>query len=198
LNCTLSALAGCVSSTKLVTSWSEPDYTGEPFQRVLVVAHISDELQRRSYEQHFVQQISNERITGIAGHSLMPNTGDFDEESELRAAVRESGADAVLLAKLVGVEQKERYVPPRMDYVPSYGYGYGFYDYYGMSYRSVYRPGYTTVDTVVRLETTVFATDTEKMVWAGATESFNPSSAQKVITENADLIIASMKKARLL
>ena len=121
-----------------------------------------------------------------------------EDATELRAAVQQSSSDAVLLAKLVSVDKQKQYVPPRVDYVPSFGYGHGFYDYYGMSYQTVYRPGYTTVDTIVELETTVFATDTEQMVWAGATESFNPGSAQKVVTENADLIIASMEKAGLL
>ncbi|MEA3232408.1 MAG: hypothetical protein U9Q05_11705 [Thermodesulfobacteriota bacterium] len=89
-------------------------------------------------------------------------------------------------------------MPSSFTYAPRYGYGYGYYGYYGRTYDTIYQPGYTTEDTIVKLETTVFDVESEKMVWAGGTRSFNPSSAEKVITENANLILSSMKKAGLL
>jgi hypothetical protein len=63
--------------------------------------------------------------------------------------------------------------------MPSFGYGYGYYGYYGRAYDTIYTPGYITEDTIVKLETTVYDSKTEKMVWAGGTRSFNPSSAKK-------------------
>lgn len=190
-------LAGC-TSTKLVGSWSEANYTNGPLQKILVLAVMKSDMQRRMYEDEFVRKLEDAGVTGITGYSLMPDREDYDNQEEIRAAVSKTGADAALLATLKGVDKQERYVPPRVEYVPSFGYGYGFYDYYGMSHRAVYSPGYTTIDTIVKLETTVFATDSEKMVWAGATESFNPSSAEKVVQENANIIIKDMKKAELL
>lgn len=190
-------LTGC-TSTKLVGSWNETDFTARPFTKVLVLGIMKSDMQRRMYEDEFVQKLTETGVEGIAGYTLMPDREDYDNQEEIRAAVSKTGADAALLATLIGVEKQERYVPPRVDYAPSYGYGRGFYDYYGMSHRAVYSPGYTTIDTVVKLETTVFATTSEKMVWAGATESFNPSSAEKVIRENAAIIITNMKKAELL
>ncbi|MEA3291732.1 MAG: hypothetical protein U9Q71_05435, partial [Pseudomonadota bacterium] len=162
---TLIWLAGCASSTKLVNSWNDPAFSGADYKRILVLGVMDDDLQRRAYEDAFVERISGkDGVVGIAGYTLMPDPDSYDEEHEVRAAVEQAGADAALLATLVGVKQQERYVPPRVDYMPSYGMGYGFYDYYGMSYQSVYRPGYMTTDTVVKLETTVFDTASEKMV----------------------------------
>ena len=67
--------------------------------------------------------------------------------------------------------------------------------YYGMRHTTVYRPAYTVTDTIVSLETKLFAADTEKMSWAGNTESFNPSSAPSVIGELAKIVITDMKKS---
>lgn len=189
---------GCVTSTKLVTSWTDPAFQQPPFQRILVVAVMDTDLNRRAYEQRFAERITRGTVTGIAGHTLMPDEVAADDETALRDAVTRAGADGVLLTRLIEIKEQERYVPPSVDYVPGFGYGFGYYDYYGMAYQSVYRPGYTTIDTIVSLETTVFAVSTQKMVWAGGTRSFNPNSAQTVIDENADLIVASMQEARML
>jgi hypothetical protein len=188
---------GC-SSTKLVQSWGDPGYTGKPLRRILVLGVMQDDLQRRFYEDAFVKRISRDGVVGIAGYTLMPNRDDYNEQEDIRKAVQQSGADAALIATLVKAEQVERHVPPSVDYVPYFGIGYGFYDYWGMSHRAVYSPGYTTTDTIVKLETTVFATDSQKMIWAGVTESFNPSSQERLVNENADLIIKSMKKADIM
>lgn len=186
------------TSTKLVKDWSEPAFGGKPFKKILVLALIKDDIKRRGYEQTFAERITSKDVTGIAGNSLIEDAGDYGSKPKIREAIQKSGADAVLLAKLISVKQKERYVPPSVDYVPSFGYGYGYHGYYGRAYDTIYSPGYTTVDTVVKLETTVYDSETEKMVWAGGTRSFNPGSAKKVVTENADLILASMKKAGFL
>lgn len=190
-------LTGC-SSTKLIDSWSDPAFNKAPLKNILVLGVMENDVQRRIYEDLFVKRITAGDVTGIPGYALMPQLEDYDDQEEIRNAVRNAHADGVILARLVAVEKEERYVPPTYDFAPSFGYGYGLYDYYGMSYHTVYTPGYTTVDTIVKLETTVFSTVTEKMIWAGVTRSFNPSSTKNVVNENADLIVADMKKSGLM
>lgn len=195
--CLLLLLAAC-SSTQLVSSWHKPDDSAKPVKRILILGIMPTDLQRRTIEDAFVQRFEKESVTGIAGYTLMSNPDDYDEVTEIREAVSKSGADASMIISLVENKEQERYVPPSVDYMPSYGMGYGFYNYYGMSYQAVYRPGYTTIDQIVKLEATLFLTETEEMIWAGATESFNPSSADSVARENTNLIVKSMKKASLI
>ena len=194
----LFGLTACTSSTKLVKSWSDPAFEGKSFQKILILAVIKDDIQRRHYEQVFAERVASYKATGIAGNTLIENPKDYGNKPKILEAVKKSGADAVLLADLVSVKKEERQVPSSFSYAPRYGYGYGYYGYYGRAYDTIYQPGYTTEDTIVKLETTVFDVETEKMVWAGGTRSFNPAIAEKVITENADLILSSMKKSGLL
>jgi hypothetical protein len=193
----LSILVGC-SSTKLVESWSDSSLQTKPLKKILILGVMRNDLQRRMYEDVFAKRITKGDVIGIPGYTVMPDPKDYDEKREIKAAVQQSEADAALIAQLVAVEKQEKYVPPSYSYVPSYGYRYGLYDYYGMSHQTVSTPGYTTIDTVVRLETTVFSTATDKMIWAGSTRSFNPSSAESIVKKNADLIVADMKKAGLM
>jgi len=80
--------------------------------------------------------------------------------------------------------------------VPTMGYGY--YGYYRSSYQAVYQPGYTVTDTIVSLEIRLYAAATEKMVWAGTTESLNPGSIDKIIKETADVIGSDMREHGLI
>jgi len=194
----LLGVTACVSSTKMVKSWIDPEFKGGAFQKILVLAVIKDDIHRRSYEQRFAELVPNYNAAAIAGYTLVKETKDYSSKPKIIEAVKKSGADAVLVAELVSVKKKERQVPASYSYAPRYGYGYGYYGYSSRAYDTMYQPGYTTVDTVVKLETTVFDVQTEKMVWAGGTRSFNPGSAEKVITENANLILSGMKKAGLL
>ena len=189
-------LSGC-STTKLVTSWSDPNFNELPIQKVLIVGVIKNDLNRRAYESHFAEQLEKQGIVGTAAHQVISDSGGYTEE-KIRSAVQKAGADAAIIARLADVEKKERYVPPTYEYEPVFGYGHGFYGYYGMSNRYVSMPGYTTTDTIVKLETVVFSTRSEKMIWAGATRSFNPSSATSVIKENTQIIINDMKESGLL
>lgn len=193
-----SLLAGC--STTLVGSWSDPSQELAPIKSILILGVMNTEMDRRMYEDLFVKNMGKSGVTGIAGYTVMPNQEDYDEGDDIRAAVQKTGADAALIARLVSVEEETVVVPATtsVSYQPSYGYNRGMYDYYGSSYRTTYTPGYTKTNTVVNLETTVFSTETENMIWAGSTRSFNPGSAKAIINANVDLIMKDMKKAGLL
>ena len=194
----LFGIMSCASSTELVKSWSDPSFEGKSFQKILVLGVIKDDGRRRLYEQSFADRITSAKVAGIAGYTLIEDPADYGSKPKILEAVKKSGADAVLLADLVSVKEKERQVPSSFVYSPRFGYGHGFYGYQGRAYDTGYQPGHTTIDTVVKLETTVFDVQTEKMVWAGGTRSFNTASAEKVVMENADLILSSMRKSGLL
>jgi hypothetical protein len=192
-----SLFSGC-SSTKLVESWSDSSLETKPIKKILVLGFMETELQRRQYEDVFVEQLSQDGIIGVAGYTIMPNREDYDDKNKIRVAVQKTAVDAAMIARLVAIDEVTTVVPGNYEYQPSFGSGYGFYDYYGSSYQAMYAPGYTTTDTIVKLETTVFSTLTEEMIWAGTTRSFDPSSTESVATENADLIVRDMKKAGLM
>mgnify|MGYP001813985279 CR=1 FL=1 len=190
-------LSSC-SSTSLVNRWSDPEYKGPALQKILVIGIIKDDIKRRSFEQEFANLITANDRTAVASYTLIPDLESADQKEEVLAAVEKVGADGVLVVTLQGVSKEQREVPPSIDYVPTAGFGYGgMYGYYGMRHTAVYSPGYTVTDTIVRLDTKLFAVSSEKMIWAGKTESFNPSSSQAVISELEKLVITDMKKSGL-
>ncbi len=199
----LFGLFSCSTQTRLYESWHDKDYTGPKLQKVLVLGVFKDDIQRRMFEANFVKEVDAEGKQAIAGYTLMPEKEDFDSKQDILAVVNKIGADSVLITSFKGVIEKQREVAPRVDYVPRMGmnygrYGYGYRGYYGSTYEAVYRPGYTTTDTIVQLETRVYAVENEKLVWAGKTKSVNASSAEQIIKELVSLVVKDMKESGLI
>lgn len=190
-------LTGC-SSTQLVTRWSDADYQGPPLKEILVIALLKDELHRRNLEEALVGRLQKAGAEGVPGYRLIPDPKVVDDEAKLKRLVDDAGVDGVLIARLKGVDKEQTYVPPRAELVPAMGIGYGYYGYYHMSFQAVYQPGYTRTDTVVRLETQLFAAADGKLLWAGETRSFNPDSASTVARELADLVVGDMQNSGLI
>lgn len=192
----LAGVTAC-SSTKLTTRWKDEQYAGPAFSSIFIIGLVKDNVSRRYLEDTLASRLEKDGVKGIPAYRLMPTPVDLDEEAEIREAVGQTDADAVLIVTLTGVDKQERVVPPRVDYVPAMGMGYGMYPYYMSSYQAVYQPGYTTIDTLIGMEQKLFSVATEKLVWAGQTEAVNPPSRDKVVGEMADLSIADLKKSGL-
>jgi len=190
-------MVGC-ASTQLVQSWQEPAFGDKPLKKILVLGVFDNDLERRLYEDGVAAALEKEKSLAVTGYSLMPNTSDYDEKKEIIAAVDKSNCDSVMITTLVGVKKEKEYVPSRVDYEPSIGFGHRMYDYHSVSYNAITTPGYTVTNTIVNLEITVFSAKTEKMIWSGATRSVNPKSEEKIVKEVVGLIVEDMKKAGLL
>lgn len=195
----LFVVTGC-ASTKLVSSWTQEGFSGAALKKVLVLAVVKEDLQRRLYEDSFVEKLQAEGVDAVASYTLVANLDGGKEQNKQRIqqAVKSSAADSVLIATLVGVEKNEQYVAAPPVYIPQRGGAYGMYGYYGRSYEMIYHPGYTIENTTVKLNTTVFRTETEEMLWAGDTRSYNPTSVRTVIEDNINVISAAMKKDGLI
>jgi len=192
-------LAACATSTKLVQSWTSPDLHGSDYRHIMVMAVAPDDVSRRAYEKAFVERLEKKQgRRAIEANALMPDVHQYERRESLQAAVRKAGADLLIITSLIAIDKKEHYIPPRFDYAPTFGMGYGYYRYSAMSMHAMYVPGHTRTDVTVRLEVTAFDVASEKMIWAGTTHSFNPSSAKSVIRENITLIMKTMQRAGIL
>jgi hypothetical protein len=81
-----------------------------------------------------------------------------------------------------------------------YPYYTSFYGYYGAVFPVVYSPDYLSQETTVRVETNVYATSSGEgeLVWTGVSDTFNPSSAHKVIEGLSKLLVKELRKQGVL
>lgn len=193
----LAGLSAC-SSTRLTESWDNSDYSAPRAKKLLLVGMIKDVVTRRFFEQHFVAEAKNRGINAIASYEFIPNPTDHDQKEELIQLIRQTGADAVLVAQMKGMEKDEKYVPGRLDWSPDDYEHYGLYNYYYRSYRTIHRPGYIGSDKYLKMQLRFFDVDTGKLVWAGNTRTKNPKSLIQTIEAIAGKVIGDLKGSGLL
>jgi hypothetical protein len=184
-------MAAC-STTKLTETKVYPDFHGHRVSDILVITVTDKEDVRKSFENTFVQQLKDAGVDAVSSIDVIPIPPDQKlEKREILKAVEKYKNDAVIITHLVGVKTREVYHPPERRY-------YGYYGYYGSVYDYAYEPGYYSEDTFVLLETNLFDVQTEKPIWSGQSETWNPESTHQVIDEVIKVVIDELKRYNLL
>jgi hypothetical protein len=175
-------LASCASTT-LQSTWMDPGFRGGPYKRVFVVGlSARDVTARRVLEDVLVAKLRAGGVEAFPGWQFLANDGPADEAA-FSAAVAKSGADSMLMARLLGVETQTTVWPQMGPRFGWYGYYSGWYAY----------PQITQSQIVV-IETTLFDVRTQRVVWSATSETLNPTSVQKDAPAFADVILVALRK----
>jgi hypothetical protein len=178
-------LASC-ASTKVVERWADPDFDAK-LKNIMVLSLNQSEKSRRLFEDGFLHALKQRKIQSSASYDLLPSNEDLDKE-KVKAAIAGSDIDGVLVLRAVKITKEERYVQAQTT-----GTRYNsFYAYVG-EYRPTYN-AYTTDDTLVHLETNLYAVDGAKLIWRGKTETFNPSDVNAYLVDLTKTVLDEIDK----
>ena len=188
-------------SSKLIVSWRNPAYSSErKFHRVLALGLSSKTQVRVDFEDELASQLTSIGLDATPGYSiLLRPPGTQLDLTYLKEQIRANQIEAVLVSRLVKVENKTTYFPGAT-YAMPFPYYNTFYGYYGTLYPMVYDPGYLQKEKKVRIETNLYVTSAPdgQLVWTGITDTFNPSDIHKSIQGLVKLVVAKMRKAEVL
>jgi hypothetical protein len=161
-------LTAC-STTEVVNTWKD-DSQNQKFSNVLVVAVSKIPAYRALVEHELVNIIEKAGADATASVDILPNT-DLIDEAAASAAIKDSGADAVMVLRLVDKKNEDLYTPGTTYVQGGYGgrYNRGWHGYYGSGYRVMSTPGYSRKFSVSTVETTLFDAATNKRVWSTLT-----------------------------
>ena len=188
------ALASC-ASTQLVNMWSDPGGDGSvKLTNVMALVITKDEIVRRAGEDQLVASLQPTR--SIASYKLFSDA-ELKDKDRVRQGLQAIGVDGVVTMRLVGATEEPvwgplayptfwgyyGYASPMM-WGPGFGPGYG----YGPAY------GYAYTNTIVRLETKVYALKGDRLIWGAVSDTFNPSSAQFLVDDVAKVVVVELKK----
>jgi hypothetical protein len=185
-------------SSKLIMSWKNPAYSpAKKFHRVMALGLSDKTVVRADFEDALAAELSNKGYDAVPGNTiLLRPVGTQLDLDYLRDQIRAHEIEAVVVSRLVKVDNTETYVPGTVYYVP-YPYYNTFYGYYGSLYPVVYSPGYLQKEKKVRVETNLYYVDgapNGQLVWTGITDTFNPSNVHKAIKGLVNLVVTKMQK----
>lgn len=184
------SVISCAAS-RITSTYMDDAYSGGPMKTAMVVGIFDDLKMRKIFEDAFVQQLTPAGVAAVTSYAWFPTDKEIDTTAVKKVA-RQKGIDRVLVTRLIGVEEKEVYNPPVTSPIPHpYYYSYG--QYYSTVYHYVNTPGYTTTHEYVRLESNLYAVDSEKLVWSAATETIDPEDVGKAADTLCKVLVKNLK-----
>lgn len=187
------ALLSSCASTRFTSAWRDSGYQGPELRKIVVVGISGETAARRVFEDSFAKALGQAGVEAVPGYTLVPDKPERPVE-QLREAVEKIHADAVLVARALRSEQRLDYTPGHVRVMPGY-YG-GFWGYYGSAL--IEEPRFYSYR-VVTIETNLWPTGKDgKVLWSATSETTDPENIQKATGELADLVIAELRKQKLI
>jgi hypothetical protein len=186
---------GC-ASTRLTDVWKDPAYKNGGVSSIMVLAVAAKPENRRMFETHLAAALKGAGVTAVLSSDYLPGAGKF-EKNDIKRAAAASQSDGVIITHLVGVENKEVFQPPVYDrsmYNNDASFGY----YYAAAAEYVTYPGAVYDRTEVRLETNLFNTASEALMWRASSTTIDPDSVGRAMREISQVLVNRLKKSGML
>jgi len=193
---TLVAITGC-SSTKIISSEVAEGAGPIDLKGKIVVAlviHADDQI-RTTAEDSLAKALTKRGMKGVAAHTFLPTSATADKE-KAKVAIKESGAEGLIVVRVLNVEETTRYRPAG---VTTYADDYysSMSSYYAHGWSTVNQPGYMESIESYVIETLCYRVSDEKRLWEGTSKSINPASVQSIAKELVKEAGKVMKKQGL-
>lgn len=186
------ALAGC-ASTQIVSQWGNPAYKSPHFRKVMVIGVSRQTSIRRTFEDEFVARLKAAGLNAVPSYQYIEEDGQVGE-ARLKQAVKQAGADAAIITRLVKVEQKTTVTPGFYEPVPAYG----FYGWYSSGWLGYYEPPRVYQYEVYTSETSLYDMVKNQVVWTGTVQTTAPGDIHKEIKYYVETVIRALDEKKLL
>ena len=187
LGAVLAVLLTACATSSMVSQQSNPDYVGKPFRSVMVVAVTTDDLVRRTFEDRMVALLGKRGLKGIPSYDAIGSRGKVDE-AELRRAVAGSGAEGVLVTRVVRVDRESGTVPGA-----TVGIGfYGYWETVQFAPQKVDGPSWTVS------ETRLFDAKNGVLAWTGVMDTRENDDLGAALTQYINVVFDAMVRDRVL
>ena len=197
-------LMSSCASTKLAAVWKDESHT-EKVNNVLVIGISKKTTVKRFFEDEFVKRLKSRGISAVPSYSVFTAEGKL-KKGDIEAKARELGLDAVLMTRLIDKKTLQTYIPGQVYVAPGRSYDryydhyrrWGYYGYYGRGYDYIYTPGYTIEEQVVYMETNLYLTERDKLIWSALSETFIEGAPYDLIKSFIDVLINRLSKSNLI
>lgn len=179
---TIMILAGC-STVQLQQSWRNPNIKPSPLTNLLVLGAAEQPGTRRLFEDVFVGELRKQGLKAQPTYPLLSLTRELDRP-KMEGIIRQTGADGIIIAKLVGEQDFTRTIYPV--YTPANIW----------TDPAVYPVGETF--TRYSLEVRLYESAAGAPLWLGTFTTFDPDRMLAVSGDLAALTIQQLKREGLL
>jgi len=170
--CALAALLCSCAATSVKKTWKAPECQ-QPVGKIAVLTIEERDPVRQGFENRFVTQLSKSGNAALVTHNLLSLPAIKEDKRAAADRLRENGADALLIFRLVTIGDSYREIQPGGERYASTITGIetmGWYDYYSVGFMNM-SPTYGSLKQDVYLETALYDLKTEKRLWSGLSKT---------------------------
>jgi hypothetical protein len=172
------AIVAC-GSTSFQSTWSAPDAGPlkiEEGTKVVAFFPTSNTAQRRGLETALANELNEHGLDATAAYQIVPEDLELGT-GKAKPYLERAGTEFVLMMQITGSEQQITGTPSMWG-GGFYGPGWGGWGGWGWGGGTDIR-----TDTLVGVETLLFDLKADKLVWAGQSQTMNPSKAESFARE---------------
>jgi len=191
------------SSTRLVESWKNPQIGIYDPYKIFVIGLTSDEAARHEFEAALKNELELRDSEVVMSHDMVdvsPST-DIMTETELEALeniLTKDGFDTIILTKIVGIENKSRYLLNFKSYDNTYRQ---FKDDYLMYEESYYNSNNIEKYTIYNAETSIYCicpTKARQLIWKGYININDTRNIKKIVKNYVKLAIEVLEEEQII
>jgi hypothetical protein len=192
--------AACASSS-FNSTWKNPEAQPAAFKgkKVLAVVQVKEEGLRRAAEDALAAEITKRGATGVASYTIFPSSAAGQDTAAARVKATQAGIAGLVLMSFTGKETSVTSTPTYsgMGYVgsPYYRNPYGAWGY---GWSTAYVSQTVQTDTKVLVETRVYSLEQGRLLWAGSSETWNPSKSTDVVKDLSAAVARKLQEAELI
>lgn len=191
----LLSLASCSGAkTDIIGEWEDEEYQKGNIDKVLILGIFNQDrpLLRRNFEDGMSKAFNDGGVTASPSMDHMPYDEVIDSTT-FEKYFENLEMDAVVVSRLVGLEQNRDYKAGYLYTIPYNNY-YGFYGYYYAGIQYANASGYLSQNVVVVLETNIYETNDKKLIWSGISETVDPDKASDVIKSFGSELVSKLSR----
>src|SRR5215475_15290204 len=181
------------ASTRVVNQWSNPAYTSPSFKRIMVIGVTKQNAIRRTFEDEFSAQLKAAGVNAVPSYLYISQDGPVGE-AVLKQAIKEAGADGVIITRLVRVQQKTEIAPGY--YAPDPAMA--VHPLYTTAWNDYYEPPIVYHSEIYTCETTLYDTVKNRVVWKGTAQTEATGNINQEIKGYAGTIINALEEKKLI
>ena len=189
------------SNTKITGSWANQEkIKSEKIKSIFIAALTGNMEAKTTLENELAFQASQRGVESFKSHNVFTRTftkDDMPSREELLKVIKATNADVIFTVTMKDKETSTRYVPGTTSYYPmGMGYGYygSFYGYYSNVYPMMYDPGYYTTDRTYYIESNLYDTASEELIWSAQSETYNPYDIDNFVKGYTDTLLKQLEK----
>ena len=182
------------AKTEIIGQWQDDNYQKGNIDKVLILGITSKDkpLLRRKFETGIAKAFIDAGLSATPSLNHIPSDQTIDSTT-FEIYFKDLNVDAVIVSRLVGINESRDYKSGYLYSVPFNNY-YGFYGYYYAGIQYANSSGYLSKNVVVVLETNIYDTKDEKLIWSGISETVDPDKASDVINSFGKELVSKLKR----